>query len=138
MSSQIFTTLCGTASPLVPELQCEPDMVVSPSPPSVDIFPAEDFASFIGMGTSNVEFRFVVRTRVGTADSEGAQLLLKSMMDPRATTSVEKAILADTTLGGKVENVHVEERSGFGLFPYPADPEGGSLVGATLTVKVTP
>lgn len=138
MATQIQNTLCGTVNPLIEELNVEDSMWINPSTPAIDIYPAEDFATYIGYGADNVEYNFVVRARVHTADSEGGQELLLSMMDRRSSTSVALAILSSPTLGGAVENVDIIEETGFGLFPYPADPESGQLIGATWTVRVTP
>lgn len=138
MATQMENVLCGTANPLIEQLQVVSTMMVNPSPPSIDVYPAEDFAPQIGYGIGNRELRFVVRARVHTADPEAGQELLLSMMDPREDTSVEGALLASPTLGGVVEDLAIVEQSGFGLFPYPQDPEGGSLIGATWTVQVTP
>lgn len=134
MAAQINTAL-GT---LIPNLQVVAGMNVNPTPPSIDIFEAEDFVNNFSYGVGNVEMHFIVRARVHTADSTGGQDLLRTMMDPRATTSVALAIFGNDSLGGVVERVYVTEQSGLALFPYPADPENRSLIGATWTVRVLP
>lgn len=139
MAAQIQEELCGTANPpLIEELQVVGGMWGNPSTPSIDILNGDDFVVDLAYGLGNIEFNFLVRARVSTVDDEGGQDLLDSMMDPRAATSVALAILGDRTLGGVVEDCAVIEQSGYALFPIPADPEGGSYIGATWTVRVTP
>lgn len=137
LAGQIMDVLCGTADPLIEQLQVESEMLFNPSPPSIDIYPDETFTAALAFGPGNREFFFKVRARVSTADSEGGQDLLKSMMDPRDVTSVELAIISDDTLGGVVEQAKVTEQSGFGLFSS-IDPDGGNLLGCTWTVRVIP
>jgi hypothetical protein len=134
LADQIRENLAGTADPAIDGLQVEPLLLINPSPPSIDIYPADPFQESIAFGRANNNMRFVVRARTGTADNRGAQDLLLSMMDPRSTTSVALAILEDRTLGGDVEHVHVEGPSSYGVFAE----EGGSLLGCTWTAVVTP
>ena len=138
LADQIQDELCGTANPVIPYLQVDGRMVPSPSPPAIDIYPSDPFQTSLGYGKGNRYFHFTVRARVTTADSEGGQDLLLSMMDPRATTSVEQAILSDTTLNSTVGEVTVEGdgASAFGVFE---DTGGdGKLLGCTWTVQVIP
>lgn len=133
LADQIDTELADT----VADLQVEGKLVWNPTPPSVDVYPADPFQEQIGMGAGNKMLRLVVRVRVNTPDHEGAQELLLSMMDARSDTSLEKAILADRTLNGKVGHVNVEGGpSEYGAFVDPGG--GGSLLGCTWTVQVLP
>jgi len=121
---------------VIESLQVVPRMMLSPSPPTIDIYPDTPFTARIGMGAGNREFAFLVRARVGTPDHEGGQDLLLMMMDPRAPTSVHAALESDSTLGGKVEDVWVDGPTGFGTFPSPGG--DGSLMGCTWSAIVTP
>jgi hypothetical protein len=136
MASRIQSELSGTANPLIELLQVEPRYVFNPTPPTIDIYPADPFTESIGYGPGNDQFTFTVRARVSTAEHEGGQDLLLSMMDPRATTSLSGAIEEDGTLGGVVESLNVTGPTGFGLFPS-SGPEG-TLLGTTWTVTVIP
>lgn len=135
MAAQIMTVLCGTANPLIEQLQAEPRMVFNPTPPSIDIYPAELFTEALTFGER--DFHFLVRARVGTAENEGGQDLLLTMMDPRAAESVARALEANPTLGGTVDDVTVFDPTGFGVFPAVAAGEG-SLLGCTWPVTVLP
>lgn len=137
MAEQIQGVLCGTANPVIEWLQVVPDMELNPTTPSIDIYPGEDFAVYLGYGTANVEYTFVVRARVSTADSTAGKALLLSMMDRRDETSVALAILSDDSLGGVVDRVDVVSQTGYGMFANP-DPQGDSLLGSTWTVRVYP
>jgi len=135
LAAQIQTELCGTANPVIEQLQVEPRLVFNPTPPAIDIYPADPFTELISYGNER-ELNFTVRARVSTADSEGGQDLLLSMMDPMSAESLIGAVLADSTLGGKAGDVAVDGPSGFGVFPLPSGETGHSLLGCTWTVRV--
>jgi hypothetical protein len=136
LANQIRSTLSGTADPLIESLQVEPLMMFNPTPPAVDIYPADPSQEPAGFGRGNREVYITVRARVSTAEHEKGQELLLSMMDYDSTTSLEKAIEANRTLGGVVGKLVVSGPSGFGIFP---DPGGdGSLLGCTWSVRVFP
>jgi hypothetical protein len=125
----------GTAVPVIENLQITPLLNINPTPPSIDIYPADPFQEGLAYGLVN-EMRFLVRVRVTTADHEAGQTLLLTMMDPTATTSLGKAIASDRTLSNKVSSLSVEGPSGFGIY---RDASGeGSLLGAVWTVRLFP
>ena len=126
----------GTATPIVDNLQVDGRLIPSPTPPAIDIYPADPFQERMAMGHANNELFFTVRARVNTADNEAGQDLLLSFMDPEATSSMIEALLVSRTLGGTVERVTVEGPSSFGLF---GDPGGQmSLLGCTWRARVIP
>jgi hypothetical protein len=134
LATQIRGNLAGTADPVIEGLQAEPLLNDNPTPPSIDVYPANPYQEPIGFGKGNNNLRFVVRARVGIAENQGGQKLLLSMMDPWADESVTLAILADRTLDGEVAHVHVEGPSDFAQFTG----DGGDLLACTWTVVVTP
>ena len=137
LADQLQDELCGTANPVIPYLQVDGRMVPSPTPPAIDIYPADPFQEAMSFGLpQNNWIWLTVRARVTTADSEGGQDLLLSMMDPEATTSVAQAIMADKTLGGVVHRLSIlAGPSAFGVFE---DTGGdGNLLGCTWTVQIT-
>lgn len=129
------TTSPGTGTPLVRDLAVNPRLVWNPTPPAIDIYPADPFQDQIAFGRGNNELFFVVRARVDTPDHEAAQDLLLSLMDPVAVTSLAAAVTADRTLGGVVERTDIEGPSDYGAF---IDPGGGALLGTTWKVRITP
>jgi hypothetical protein len=137
LASQIQAALCGTADPAIEQLQVDGRLIISPTPPAIDIYPGDPFQEQASFKPGDKTFNFIVRVRVSTADDEGGQDLLLSMMDPTAATSLAKAIEANRTLGNVVGNVLVEGPSGFGVFPE-ASGTGGSLLGCTWTATVYP
>jgi hypothetical protein len=141
LATQIQTQLSplsGTADPLIQNLQVTHLMNVNPTPPSVDIYPAEEFQDAFTFGRGHNQLFLMVRARVTTADSAGGQSLLLTMMDPESSTSMAMAITADRTWGGVVARASVVEGpSGFGVFPQ-ASGDGGALLGCTWRVQVTP
>lgn len=131
----------GTADPVMEALQVNSRLVWNPTPPSIDIYPADPFMEGLAFGRGDQEMFFTVRARVNTPDHEGAQDLLLAMMDPQQDLSVAAAITAAgtaapaKTLGGLVENVTVDGPSDFGVF---VDPNGSALLGCTWRVRVLP
>jgi hypothetical protein len=111
-------------------------LVWNPTPPAIDIYPAETFQAQERFGIGNDTVFLSVRARVNTPDHDGAQELLLSLMDPKAATSLQQAILADDTLGGAVSQAMVEDGpSNYGIFP---DPGGqGAYLGCTWTVRIS-
>jgi hypothetical protein len=138
LATQLQNVLCsaGTADPLIEQLQVDGRFVFNPTPPAIDIYPADPFQEGIAFGHANNDLNFIVRARVHTADHEAGQDLLLSMMDPDATTSVALAILTDKTLGSTVGRLSVTGPSGFGVFPNASGVMDGSLLGCTWNVRV--
>lgn len=137
LADQIEGKLAATLNPLIDRLQVNPVLTWNPSPPAIDIYPADPFQEQIGYGKGNKLLFLTVRARVNTPDHEGAQELLLSMMDPKSATSMEQAILFDETLSGKVSQATVSEGpSDYGAFADPGG--GGALLGCTWTVRVIP
>jgi hypothetical protein len=130
--------------PVVEGLQVASRLVWNASPPTIDVYPDEEFQQGLGFGRGDNALFFTVRARVNTPDHEGAQDLLLAMMDPQDSTSVSAAITAPgtsspaKTLGGLVENcVVVSGPSNFGVFVDPG-PNAGALLGCTWRVQVIP
>jgi hypothetical protein len=136
MASQIQSRLCGTADPLIEQLTVYEMMQLDPTVPAIDFLPADPFTERIGMGSGNHQFNILIRARVNTPDSFGAQEQIYSMMDTREPTSVEGAIDFDPTLGGKVEDAEVVSVTGWTT--EPSTNAEGSYLGCRWTVRITP
>jgi hypothetical protein len=134
LAAQLQDTLCGTADPLIEGLQVTAGMNLNPTPPSIDIYAAETFTERVGF--DSWQLNFVVRARVSSAEHEGGQDLLDTMMDPRSENSVRAALEGNDDLGGTVDSLFVGEVSGLSVFPS-SGPEG-SLMGCAWPVQVLP
>lgn len=89
----IQTRLCGTANPVIPELQVNDAQNPNPTPPAIDMYPGEEpFTEQIGFGSGNRVYNLTVRARVATSDNDAGQTLLLAMMDDGTNESVEAAI----------------------------------------------
>jgi len=136
INNSLSVGTAGTAVPVIDDLQITPLLNIDPTPPSVDVYPADPFQEGIAFGNANNDLRLSVRARVTTADHDAGQSLLLSMMDPTAATSLAKAIGADRQLGTACSSLTVEGPTGFGVY---TDAGGqGSLLGAVWTVRVIP
>lgn len=114
-------------------VQVEPRWVVNPTPPCIDIYPADpssdqELRAFMDlMG----EPLFTVRARVDMADTFAGQDLLLAFMDETDPLSIAAA-LADGDLDGLAQSVSVRSRSGYVLVR-----EGGDFLGCLWQVLVT-
>jgi len=133
LAAQLATQLAD-----IERLQVHGRMLANPSPPAIDIYPAEEFQQAFTFGPGDNIMYFTVRARVSVADRDGGQDLLLSLMEPKEDTSMAKAVAYDRTLGGKVKKASViAGPTGYGVFINPAG-EPGQLLGCTWTVQVTP
>jgi len=137
LSDQIRAELCGTADPLIEQLQTYPLLTFNPTPPSVDVYPADPFQEGLAFGKGNNTVFLTVRARVAPADQGAGQTLLLSMMDPTSTTSLAQAVLSNRTLGNKVERVDIDGPTNYGIFIDPGA-QGEALLGCTWRVRVMP
>ena len=120
----------------IPELQVHPYLNPNPTPPSIDIYPADLFQTGSGF-RDDMDTFWTVRARTTTADHEAGQKALLRMLDRRNGASVENALTADQTLGGLVQSVAVTEEGVTGYRVYLEDPAGnGSLIGCEWRVEV--
>jgi hypothetical protein len=113
--AEIIEAITASLAPLTVEitgLQITSGINPNPTPPSIDVYPAD--VSALPASQGGWEESFTVRARVSTPDDQAAQEVLMSLMDSSGPTSVIEAIKADTTF-----TFAVDERTGFQ--PYPGD-----------------
>lgn len=119
------------------DVQVEPSFVLDPTPPCVDIFPADPSRETEQAGFGDVAggYRFTVRARVGFADRDAGQTLLLQFMDDEHPLCLAHALADDQTLNGLAANVEVTDPTGWRQYPSPDG--AGSYVGCewTCTVK---
>lgn len=132
---QMADAIADALSGVDVDVQVEPRMVWNPTPPCVDIWPAdpstdEELAGFDDDGAKLIS----VRARVGTADHEAGQDLLLALMDPEDDLSIRVALEDDQTLNGYASSVFVRDQSGYQMFPT-AD-NTGAYLGCQWTVLV--
>lgn len=116
-------------------LQVWPFLVLNPTPPCIDIYPADPFSEQTEMGpVDSRDVTFTVRARVTPIDVDATQQLLLQLMDPRSDTSVLGAILADETLGGIVSDLTVTGMTG--IIVYTPIGSEGYLVGCEWRTRI--
>jgi hypothetical protein len=118
------------------DVQVEPTLVLTPTTPCVDIFPAEPFRETdqAGFGDISGAYRFTVRARVSFADRDAGRDLLLQFMDDRHPLCIADALMDDQTLNGLVDNVEVTDPSGWR--PYSTPDGAGSYVGCEWVCSV--
>ena len=134
LADQINDELCGTANPVIENLQVEDRRHPNPTPPAIDVYPGSPWTEVIGYGNAR-QYWFNVRARVGTADNEAGQDLLFAMMDNSTVESVEAAIRSTKTYAGAtLGDIEALE---YGLIS-DIDAQGESFYGCVWRVAVIP
>jgi hypothetical protein len=114
------------------DVQVEPGMVVNPTPPTIDVWPADPpYGPDAGFGDLVGGDRLTVRARIGTGDNDAGQDVIYDLMDHATDMSLAGAIASDPTLGG-VANLDVEAVSGLRQYGDPGD--AGLYLGFEVTV----
>jgi hypothetical protein len=92
--------------------------IFSPTPPTIDIYPADTFRADVGRGFGDLggALIFVVRARVNSADNEAAQDLLLDLMDDESDVCVAAALADDQTLNGLASTIEVDGPTGFRVY----------------------
>lgn len=116
------------------DVQVEPRMILNPTPPCVDMYPADPSTdeTLAAFGEQVGGELITVRARVGTSDNEAGQDLLLALMDDEDPLSVILALNDDTTLNGACSDLHIPSRSGYALFPVASG--DGILLGCLFNV----
>ena len=118
------------------DVQVEPRMVLSPTPPTIDIYPGDaardgESAAFDDV---NGGYLFTVRARVNTADQDAGQDLLLAFMDDTNDLCIALALLDEPTLNGYASSIDVRDVSGYRLFEHPSG--DGAYLGFQFTALV--
>jgi len=118
----------------VVELQVSPRLLVNPTPPAIDIYPADPSQEDAAFGPFSSLTHWTVRARVTTVDHDANQDILLDLLEPYGSTSVRAAVLADKTLGGLAEGMAVDPPSGMTV--YPALEGTASYLGCEWRVRI--
>ena len=113
-------------------LQIYPYYVRNPSPPCIDVYPADPFQAPSSFGVGRAVF-FTIRARVGQADVEAGQVTLLQLLDPTSPASVEEALTADGL--GLGVGVGFPEGTPTGYRTYD-DTLGGEFLGVEWRLEV--
>lgn len=118
------------------DVQVESRMVLNPSPPCIDMYPADpsNDQTLAGFADEIGGELIAVRVRVSTADHEAGQDLLLALMDDEDPLSVIAALNDEPTFNGTVSTMDIPSRSGYLLFPVPSG--DGTLIGCLFNVVV--
>jgi hypothetical protein len=134
---EIAEALAAALQPLrtdIEDLQIYPYFLLNPTPPAIDIYPGDPFQTGAGFDPARKTLFWTVRARWTTADHDASQQGLLSLLDP---AGLEAALIADSTLGGTVDDVLVVDDSPTGYREYVADTAiNGRLLGAEWRVEV--
>ena len=79
----------------VEDLSVYPFMNRNPTPPSIDIYPADPFQTGEGFSRDERATTFTIRARANVADLESGQRVLLQLLDTTGPASVENALLWD-------------------------------------------
>ena len=120
--------------PQVDTIQVTAQMNFNPTPPAVDLYPADPFQEPDSYGTANRQAVFTVRARVTTADNDFGQALLLDLMDPKSAKSIGAALAADGGFGGACQDSTVEGPSGYIVYQDPGG-QGQNLLGCEWRLR---
>lgn len=122
VADQLRTTIDGASSGW--DFQIEPGYVITPSPPTIDVYPADpgvELATTGGMGANAEEMAdgewINVRARVAPNDPDAGQEILMSLMSADSSISVVQALYDDPTIGGLAADTDLVDRTGFVIVP---------------------
>ncbi len=107
-------------------------MLANPTPPSLQVFPAEvEYDAAMARGLDR--WTLTVQAHVGTQTDVGAQKKLDELLAPSGSSSVKAAAESDRTLGGVVSDCRVVSCSGYRVYVHPS---GTAVLGAEWTVEI--
>lgn len=135
--AELADTLREAITPAIEDIQVEPRRTLNPTPPSIDIYPAEQqFRGDDGEGFGEVSgsVNLTIRARVNTTDHDAAQDFLIELNDEISDIGVAAIVEEDQTLNGLATSVEVTFASGIGF--YEDIPGTGALPGCHWTVKI--
>ena len=132
LTAGIASQLEQRLSTEIPVLQITTTANRNPTPPAVDLYPADPFQEPDSFGPVNRQAIFVIRARVTDLDADSGQTLLLEMMDPDSAKSVLAALASDGTFGGTCQDSTVEGPSSWGEYP---DESGGTLMGCQWRLR---
>jgi hypothetical protein len=120
-------------APVVDVIQVTPWANRNPTPPAIDIFPADPFQEPDSYGRPQPQQAvFVVRARVTDLDIDSGQMLLLEMMDPGSPKSVAAALAADGSFAGTCQDSSVEGPAFWGEY---TDASGETLLGCQWRLR---
>ena len=100
----------ATQMSVISDVQVNPYALAQPTPPGIQILPpsvAYDTTMHRGID----EWTFIVQGFVAVTTDIGSQALLDDMCAPTGFDSVKAALEADTSLGGLVDDLRVQNQS---------------------------
>lgn len=105
------------------DVQVEGRWVSNPTPPCVDVYPADPSADqeLRAFGELIGGELVTVRARVDMTDTVAGQDLLLAFMDDEDPLSISAALRTDTTLNGVASSLDVRSRTGFVRFLESGD-----------------
>ena len=134
LTDQVAAQLEQHLTPNIPELQVTSQMNFNPTPPAIDMYPADPFQEADAYGVTERVAFFTVRARVTTADQDMGQTLLLQMMDPTSPLSVAGGLWADPSFAGTCQDSAVEGPSGYIVYQDPGG-QGSNLMGCEWRLR---
>jgi hypothetical protein len=128
--AQIRAGLVANLSPL--GIQSTGYVLSAPTAPTIEVFPGEiDYDQSLARGLDFVDV--IVRVTVSVSLDVAAQVNLDEYLAPSGSSSVKALIESDETLGGVVQDVHVQSASGYVVTQTK---DGGAALYCNWTVRV--
>jgi hypothetical protein len=132
LTAGIASQLEQRLTPVVDVIQITATANRNPTPPSIDVYPADPFQEPDSFGPLTRQAAFVIRARVTDLDVDSGQTLLLELMDPSSAKSVVAALAVDGTFGGTCQDSTVEGPSSWGEYQ---DASGETLLGCQWRLR---
>lgn len=135
--SDIRAGLAANIATVITAGQVSAYRLANPTPPAVLVTGVEsiDQTSF-GSSSAGYEIVMAVQALAGRATDKGSQMLLDQWLSPWGALSVEQAISADRTLGGKVSDVTVLTNDGTQIVDLEGSSGLVSVLASTWHVQI--
>ena len=119
-------------------VQVEPKYLVTPTPPTVDIYPGRSPSRDLetaGYGDEFGAYVLTVRFRMLTADYDAGHELMYLLSDDTSDYSLAAGVEAAYPLGGLAASIDVQDFSGMTVYP---EGDVDKWIGFELAVRIIP
>jgi hypothetical protein len=113
-------------------MQISAYLLSSPTPPAIQIYPAETEYD-LAMGRGLDRWTLTVQAFFALTSDVGSQVSLDALLAPAGPLSVKQAVESDSTLGGLVDDLSVVSCTGYRVYVRDS---GGPVLGAEWEVQV--
>ena len=113
--------------------QAVPYLLAAPVTPHLCVFP-DEIRYNQSLAEGDASWWVTIQAFAALLSDQGAQQKLDPLLAPSGPQSVKQAAEAEPTLGGVIDDVHVESCTGYRVYARPGGPE--PVLGAEWRVRL--